>query len=391
MTERDDLELLASFHRRLAEIEHQVPDPVAWSARRVRGATRAVGLPVSSRLGLAAVVIVLAIAVVAVFAGLAGLTGPTSATGSPALGSSRAPSAPPPSPSPGIEFGADELPTSIGGEPVLSVPDALSHVFVAKDATTFLVGGWLDDGKAFCPLPIPAPSATPVLLDTGLCGIWPALVGSPPYSPSGQPTSWWNGPVLWAIFLPGSSPAEPNAPPRLGLTNLAVALRVHTHDPSAASCPAGFRAQCEEAVVVDSIEWISVPDQPVPFPTPISSPSFECIPTRLSVNGASPVPNPCLTASWNAVLAAVVNLGYPVQNVTIGPFRFSCGGPFGMAPLGCPFLPPLPQAAYVTFFGTDKVAAVTLSTESEGRLGATVVAFEVPPPGWSMVRECVGC
>jgi prophage tail gpP-like protein len=37
--------------------------------------------------------------------------------------------------------------------------------------------------------------------------------------------------------------------------------------------------------------------------------------------------------------------------------------------------------AYVTFFGTAKVAALTFSSEPDGSLVATVVAFQVPPSG----------
>jgi hypothetical protein len=387
MTERNDLEILASFDRRLAGIEHEVPDPAAWSARRVRGSTRAVGLPLSSRLGLTAGAVVVAIALLAVIPGLAGLAGRTPSTASPALGSSQSLSPSPsqstsPLPAPAIVLGPNGLPTSLGDEPVLSVPAGLSHAFVASDATPFLVAGWLDDDKAACP-PIPGPVPTPILLDTGLCGAWPALVGAPPYDSIGQPNfNWSSTSVLWTVFLPGSSPLEPAPPSGLGSRNLAVVLRVHTHDPSASSCAVDLQSQCEAAVVVNSVEWLSTSSSP----SPSASIDFVCIPNSISLNGASPIPTPCSTAAWNAVLQAVGNLGYPVKAVTIGLFRFSCDGPFGMDPISCPPVPFPPPGAYVQFVGTDKVAALTFGTKA-GPVTATVVAFEVPPSGWSIGRD----
>jgi len=144
MTGHDDIEILAWFHGRLAGIEHEVPDPPAWPARRVRGSTRAVGMTWSTRRGFTASAAVVAIVVIALLAVIPGLAGRTPSTTPPARGASR---------SLAIVIGSDGLPTSIGAEPVLSVPDALSHALATPDATTFLVGGWLDDAKAACPMP----------------------------------------------------------------------------------------------------------------------------------------------------------------------------------------------------------------------------------------------
>jgi hypothetical protein len=81
----------------------------------------------------------------------------------------------------------------------------------------------------------------------------------------------------------------------------------------------------------------------------------------------------------------VAGLGYPVKTVTIGPFGFNCGGPFPSGTYACPLAAgPLPTA-YVTFVGTDKVAALEIGTQRGGpEIAASIVAFEVPPTGWSM-------
>jgi hypothetical protein len=47
-------------------------------------------------------------------------------------------------------------------------------------------------------------------------------------------------------------------------------------------------------------------------------------------------------------------------------------------------LAPSGGAAYVTFVGTPKVAAVTFTAVDDRPLTATVWVFEVPPAGWTM-------
>ena len=92
----------------------------------------------------------------------------------------------------------------------------------------------------------------------------------------------------------------------------------------------------------------------------------------------------CSDDSKVAVLTAVASLGYPVKTVTIGLFGLSCGAPFPSRTAACPVATdPLPTA-YVSFVSTDKVAAVEVGTVTGGRGIDTVVAFEVPPPGWSL-------
>jgi hypothetical protein len=90
----------------------------------------------------------------------------------------------------------------------------------------------------------------------------------------------------------------------------------------------------------------------------------------------------CTELSKAAVLAAVADLGYPIKTVTIGIYGLSCGAPFPSGTALCPLATdPLPTA-YVAFVGTDKIAAVEIGTVMRGI--DRLVAFEVPPPGWSL-------
>lgn len=85
------------------------------------------------------------------------------------------------------------------------------------------------------------------------------------------------------------------------------------------------------------------------------------------------------------MLEAVARLGYPARRVAVGLFDFLCGGPFATGPRSCPAMPmPYGGAAYVTFVGTPKVAAVTFTDPDDPPLTATVLVFEVPPAGWTM-------
>ena len=87
------------------------------------------------------------------------------------------------------------------------------------------------------------------------------------------------------------------------------------------------------------------------------------------------------------MLAAVSPLGYTVQDMTLRTFDFGCGGPFAMGVYACPMIPgptTIPGSAYVTFVGTDKIAAVTYQAVDDPPLIAKVIAFEVPPVGWVM-------
>jgi hypothetical protein len=138
--------------------------------------------------------------------------------------------------------------------------------------------------------------------------------------------------------------------------------------------------------------------QPVPSPTaslvpatpqPSSSPAIALTCLGLELGAQSPAQPFDCQPEEAAVLLAVARLGFPVRSITIGLFDFRCGGPFPTGVRSCPaMLAPTGGAAYVTFVGTPKVAAVIFTVAPpqppDPPLPTTVVAFEVPPAGWSM-------
>ena len=203
----------------------------------------------------AGVVVLLSVALISGLMG--GAAGPSASTGASSAATAAS----------GTVLGPDGIPVSIDGAPVLTASAALARALASTDATTFLVGGWLSDEHAPCPAPT---SASPALLFTGICGGQPALLASPPIDAQGQPAVDWNAPMLWPVFLDASSPPEPRPSGDLAQAqafDLAVVLRVHTHDVSAATCAADVRAQCDVAVVVDAVLWqATVVPAPVPSP-----------------------------------------------------------------------------------------------------------------------------
>ena len=90
-------------------------------------------------------------------------------------------------------------------------------------------------------------------------------------------------------------------------------------------------------------------------------------------------------AEEGAIYAAVAALDHAVASMTILPGGFGCPPFMEM----CPAVVIGQPAAYVTFTGTAQVAAVTLTPELSiashptTSFTAVVVAFEVPPAGWT--------
>ena len=110
-------------------------------------------------------------------------------------------------------------------------------------------------------------------------------------------------------------------------------------------------------------------------PTPVATLVFLC--PAGDPRGPTPPPGGC-SAEERAALAAVIPLGYPVARIEIVPNGWPCGIPFS-PPVACLALLRGP-AAYVTFVGTDKVAALTFTTRPDGSLAAAIAAFETPRP-----------
>ncbi len=318
-----DDDILARFETRLSAIEVEIGEPPAWRSELVRDTVGRVRPGPTARrspgiaLILVPVVVVLALIAVSNLVRQAPRTVPGASSSTTVA-----------TPSPGILMGSNGLPVSIDGETVLVGSEASRRVGVSVDARPFLVGGWLDDAKAACP--VGAVPSGPEFLQTGLCGIWPALDPGPA-SDANDPS------ILWPIFLAGFSPPEPVPPARSGTPEVAVVLRVHTHDHTALECPVTERAECGLAVVVDSVEWTSL----APEPSSSAVPPVSALPldyftqgcaggSRLAVlelaNGpafwtAFPSSGiaPELTGEQNPLVAVVYPGAYPGLSVGLSP------------------------------------------------------------------------
>jgi hypothetical protein len=356
MSGRDDGELLARFNDRLRGIEAEIGTPPTFDPGRVRASTKSVASASLTRrtLGIGGLAVV--VLVVALLAGLPRSAG-QGPLASPAQASASAPAAQAsPSPSPEIVLGADGLPTSIRGEPVLTVPEALMIVRAATPAT-FLVRGMLGYSLESC--------LRVGRVNTGGCGTSPFL------SPPGLASP---GPFLWTIFLPGTSPAKP--PPGQG--DDAFALRVHAPSSAPGECVAGPGSQCDQAVIVDAIEWSGTWTPPAAAPSPTPTPPLTIV-----------CSSPDLKASWcpaveMKVMAAVKDLGFPIQRIAIESTDFPCGVPWLEGPV-TPLCPGIPiVGAFVAFDGTNVVAALEIERVGGKQPTAKIVQVQVPPTGWTM-------
>ncbi len=110
-------------------------------------------------------------------------------------------------------------------------------------------------------------------------------------------------------------------------------------------------------------------------------------PVPMTSNAAheSFIPVDICPAEEAAIYAAVAYIDHTVASMTILPTGFGCP-PFFVS---CPTAVTAGPAAYVTFTGTAKVAALNLNPQpSSGPVPnvsftADVEAFQVPPAGWT--------
>ncbi len=120
------------------------------------------------------------------------------------------------------------------------------------------------------------------------------------------------------------------------------------------------------------------PLEPTPSPFSIGAPTTFCWPGPIHV-GLGPDPCP---AELAAVMEAVAPLGLTPTITQITVFGDVCGElwPTWPSTASCPWSTvPGYELGWVAFGGTSKVAVVSLSAPSYGRLEA----FEVPPAGWA--------
>jgi hypothetical protein len=131
-------------------------------------------------------------------------------------------------------LGADGIPTSIDGVPVLRGP-AINAAAEATDDEKFLIAGWLVFTYPDCFVP----TASSDLYDP--CRAGPFLVDHPP-TETPSPTQ------LTVVISRLLTPPESQGP---------YVFQVHTRDPSATECPSQYRDECEHALVVDALIWPS--------------------------------------------------------------------------------------------------------------------------------------
>jgi hypothetical protein len=196
------------------------------AARARRGLWPRIALPMTSAAVLA----------VAVLIGAGLLSGSTTSPGVgsvPSLDSGPASSR--------VVMGADGMPTQIDGQRVYRVTDQAQWQNLSG---SFLLAGYAVLAPIPCAPPSTQPQSSPENALVPQCGtveLVPKAQDNSEYffnlAPSGLDllAGWLNGP--------------------------AVVMRVHTHDPEAASCSADKQAACEAAVVVEAVVWPEVPAQ----------------------------------------------------------------------------------------------------------------------------------
>jgi hypothetical protein len=186
---------------------------------------RRLALPVT------AVAVLLAVSLVGV-----GLTMRPNAAG-PAAPSSSEPSVSPMGPP-----SSDGIPNQIDGQRVYLIADKAEWQNLTG---SFLLSGYAVLNVPSCPPPVvgtPEPTAEQDLI--GWCSSI-QLVASPNYS-GHFPISVMAAPRSW-----GALTGWTNGP--------AIVMRVHIDDPESANCASAQQAECQAAVVVESVVWPTVP------------------------------------------------------------------------------------------------------------------------------------
>jgi hypothetical protein len=124
------------------------------------------------------------------------------------------------------------MPTTIGGEPVLTGTAITNAIGTSTDDTPFLVGGWLhvEQPQLYCPMVLTNHSPWTICDALPLYGS--ADESEPLWIYPGQPSK-----------LGDLSPHQATRP---------VVLRIHTHDPA---CPTGYIADCSRLPVFIEVVW----------------------------------------------------------------------------------------------------------------------------------------
>jgi hypothetical protein len=206
--------------------------------------------------------------------------------------------------------------------------------------------------------------------------------------PDGRAVSTWN-----LRQLPGSDPVAAGT-----YSFEAYSLLVSDSAETGVRSSSAPIAQCSTPVTLDagSITTLSVTfdymNNTCVFGTPAisespdaSSIAFSC--PQDPVHPGRPgspafLPSSFCPAEEVAVETAVAKLAYPhpIRSITIVNGILGC--PFQTGSESCPGLPG--TRAYAAFVGSDAVVALKVGLVANGPVVASVEAFQVPPPGWTM-------
>ena len=158
------------------------------------------------------------------------------------------------------------------------------------------------------------------------------------------------------------------------------------------------------AVIALALSGVLIQQRPLASPEPTLGPSAPATsPTVRCLAEPGPLPSmlasdPCPDAVF-AIGLVVAPVRLPTASIVIQPGPFYCDviWPGAGTPRPCQGVAVLPgqfMHAWVSFVGSDKVAAVMLGLDLPGELGqpgatrppwhATLVATEIPPAGWVM-------
>ena len=85
-----------------------------------------------------------------------------------------------------------------------------------------------------------------------------------------------------------------------------------------------------------------------------------------------------------AVEAAIARIGFEPLSIAISPLGIPCHDPFRVHTVGCGWYGA--AVAYVTFAGSSDVAALDFPSPTGQPVTARLIAFEVPPAGWTIPR-----
>ncbi len=186
---------------------------------------------------------------------VAGVGGPSPSTATPGSPTPVAPPRSTASPAPSIGPLVGSIPSTVGGQPVLLIPAAVTRLVATTTDAPLLVGGWFHHPAPvwWCP-------------SQGYVQPWGSCLRFALYEHSegslgatiGKPVWVYGMPPNESILVyPGEQAAFDQAEPYAATRP--VVLSIHTHDPG---CPTGLRIlgeTCATQAVLEAIVWLGPP------------------------------------------------------------------------------------------------------------------------------------